>query len=327
MHQLLRFIAIILTICIVCLNPLGFTQVAPSTNVAGGSGGDPFSDFDLPTGARVLAIHIYSGGYVDAVQMQYSLADGRIRMGTKHGGPGGQLSIFRVDSDEIILGISGRYGNYIDSIQIHTTKRNSPVFGGSGGRQSYRINIPTGNQAIGFIGRAGKYLDAVGLTYIPQMINRIAFTSIAGGPGGTEFSDSEILLRSRVSEIRIHANKFVDSIQPVYTLQEGTLFEGPVHGGNGGRSYVFKLDPDEYVTGISGRYGNYIDSLVIITNKRTSQNYGGNGGRNDFRIDVPTGSQGLGFIGRAGKYLDAIGIAYAPLGNSSRRGNRFRSGR
>lgn len=327
MHQVLRLIGIILAICLVCLNPSGFTQTAPSTNIVGGRGGDPFSDVDIPTGARVLEVHIYSGGYVDAIQMQYALSDGRMLMGPRHGGPGGQLSIFRVDSDESIIGISGQYGNYIDSIQILTTKRSSPMFGGSGGGQEYRINIPTGNQAIGFAGRAGRYLDAIGLIYIPQTFNRIAFTEIAGGNGGSEFKDSEIPLRSQFSEIRIHCGAFLDSIQAVYTRQEGTLFEGPVHGGNGGRSYVFKLDPDEYVTGISGRYGNNIDSIVIITNKRTSQKFGGNGGGNNFKINVPAGAQAVGFIGRSGNYLDAIGLAYAPLERSPRRGNRFRSRR
>jgi hypothetical protein len=324
MYQRLRFIGIILTICLVCLNLSGFTQTVPSTNVVGGSGGDPFSDVDIPMGAHVLEVHIYSGAYVDAVQMQYALSDGRIVMGPRHGGPGGQLSIFRVDSDESILGVSGQYGNYIDSIQILTTKRSSPIFGGSGGGKEYRINVPMENQAIGFAGRAGKYLDAVGLTYIPQTITRIAFTESAGGNGGSEFKDSEIPLRSRISEIRIHCGAFLDSIQAVYILQEGTLFEGPVHGGNGGRSYAFKLDPDEYVTGISGRYGNNIDSIVIITNKRTSQKFGGNGGGNNFKIDVPAGAQGVGFFGRSGNYLDAIGLAYAPLERSPRRGNRFR---
>jgi hypothetical protein len=38
--------------------------------------------------------------------------------------------------------------------------------------------------------------------------------------------------------------------------------------------------------------------------------FGGRGGRSDFRIDVPPGSQAVGFAGRAGDYVDAIGLTY-----------------
>lgn len=327
MNHVLRIIGIILAICTVCINPSALAQTASTTTVVGGNGGESFSDTNLPDGVRVQEVHIYSGAYVDAVQMQYALSDGRTLMGPRHGGPGGQLSIFHIDSDESILGISGRYGTFIDSIQITTTKRNSPVFGGSGGGREYRINIPEGNQAIGFVGRSGDYLDAIGLSYAPRSLSQVGFTNSAGGSGGSAFSDSEIPFRSRISEIRIRCGAFIDSIQAIYTLQEGTLFEGPVHGGSGGRSFVFRLDQDEYVTGISGRYGSNIDSIVIITNKRTSQKFGGNGGDRNFKIDVPSNSQAVGFIGRSGEYLDALGLAYSSLQNSPRRGNRFRSRR
>jgi hypothetical protein len=327
MNQALRSIGIILVICIVGIDPSAVAQTASTTTIVGGNGGDSFFDTNIPNGARVREVHIYSGAYVDAVQMQYSLPDGRTLMGPRHGGPGGQLSIFNIDSDEIILGISGRYGTFIDSLQISTTKRNSPVFGGSGGAREYRINIPDGNQAIGFVGRSGDYLDAIGLSYVPRSLSLIAFTKSAGGSGGSEFSDSDVPFRSRISEIRIRCGAFIDSIQAIYTLQEGTLYEGPVHGGNGGRSFVFRLDQDEYVTGISGRYGSNIDSIVIITNKRTSQKFGGNGGDRNFTINVPANYQAVGFIGRSGEYLDAVGLAYSSLQNSPRRGNRFRSRR
>jgi hypothetical protein len=310
------------------MSPSGFAQQPTSTSIVGGRGGTQFSDTEIPPGVRVLEVHVFSGDFVDAVQMLYALADGRTLLSRRHGGPGGQPSAFRLDSDEYIVGLSGRYGAYIDSIRIHTNKRTSSFFGGSGGNRDYRIDIAPGNQAVGFAGRAGEYLDAIGLTFIPIMTQQAGQTRIFGGRGGSVFSDSDIPLGARISEVRVRAGRNIDSIQAVYTLQDGRLFEGPTHGGRGGRSMVFRLERDEYIIGLSGRCGNYIDSLSIRTNKRTSSIFGGSGGSSDFRIDVPAGYQAIGFVGRSGDYLDAIGLSYATntpsRENRRRRPNRFR---
>jgi hypothetical protein len=99
----------------------------------------------------------------------------------------------------------------------------------------------------------------------------------------------------------------------VYALAVGSGFMGDQHGGSGGRLSVFSLDPDEYITGISGRYGDTIDSLRIQTNKRASQLYGGGGGNRDYRLEVPRDTQAVGFVGRSGNLVDAIGLIYVPI--------------
>ena len=146
---------------------MSFGQEPTPTGIAGGSGGAPFTDSELRSEGRILEIQIFSGELVDAVQVLYELPDGRTVLGPRHGGSGGRSNVLRLDSDEYITGISGRYGDQIDSISIQTNKRTSPFFGGAGGKRDYRIGVPAGNQAIGFIGRSGKYLDAIGLIFIP----------------------------------------------------------------------------------------------------------------------------------------------------------------
>jgi hypothetical protein len=47
---------------------------------------------------------------------------------------------------------------------------------------------------------------------------------------------------------------------------------------------------------------------------KTSPLYGGPGGSDVFLIEVPTGSRVVGFIGRAGQYIDAIGLAHTRIG-------------
>jgi len=291
---------------------LAFGQEPRPTNMAGGRGGIPFSDMQISSGARISEIRVFSGNAVDSVQMVYELPDGRSSTSPRHGGGGGQMNVFRLDSDEYVVGISGRFGEYVDSLRIHTNKRTSPMYGGNGGDQDYRIDVERGSQAIGFLGRAGDYIDAIGLTFIP-LRRQANQTEIAGGRGGSLFSDQDVPDGARISEIRVRSGRNVDSIQAVYTLQNGRIVEGSVHGGSGGSTGIFRLDPDEYVTGISGRYGEFIDSIVIRTNRRTSQRFGSRGGDRDYSIQVPAGCRAIGFTGRAGDYLDAIGLNYEPV--------------
>jgi hypothetical protein len=249
---------------------------------------------------------------VDSLELLYTLPDGRTQLSARHGGSGGRQNVFQLAADEYIIGLSGRYGDYLDSIRIHTNKRTSPLYGGRGGSYDYRIDVPSGNYGVGFVGRSGDYIDAIGLLYMPIYVASTE-AGIYGGRGGTPFSDTHIPLGARISEVRVYGGDFVDGIQAVYTLSDGRTLEGPVHGGTGGRRNVFRLDTGEYIIGISGRYGEVVDSLALRTNKRTSPTFGGRGGNRNFSFQVPSGNQAIGFTGRAGRYLDAIGLNYTPV--------------
>jgi len=310
----------------------GFGQSPFTTEIAGGEGGRPFTESDIPRDARILEIRIFSGDLVDAVQAVYMLADGRVVESSRYGGSKGQRHTFRLDSDERITGISGRYGELIDSIRIHTNKRTSPVYGGDGGARPYRINVPSGNRAVGFSGRSGDYLDAIGLVFMPIWIQPSGATQAAGSRGGTPFADSEIPLGAKISAVHIWSGNVIDRIQLIYSLRDGSIFEGAIHGGSGGNRQVFRLTDNEYIIGISGRYGEVLDSLRIHTNRRTSSLFGGRGGDRNFNIEIPTGNQAIGLKGRSGKYLDAVGLEYIRLQESNRRSptqrpNRRGSGR
>jgi Jacalin-like lectin domain len=298
------------------------TQQASATEIAGGPGGNAFSDPVPEQGARVVEVQVHSGDYVDSVQLVYMLRDGSRVAGPQHGGTGGRLGVFQLDADEYLTGISGRTGSYIDSIQFQTNKRSSPTFGGRGGDREFRIDAPSNAQVTGFVGRAGQYVDALGLAFMP--IRRRLFsgfggapqpgqTDLAGGSGGAEFIDADMPKGARIVEVRVHAGDYVDSVQMIYSLPNGRPVEAERHGGNGGRAASFRLDPGEYITGLSGRCGQYVDSLRIHTNRRTSELFGGRGGDKDYRIDVPADSQATGFMGRSGEYLDAIGLTYSGI--------------
>ena len=313
MNRSLTRILFLFTITISAWGGIGFAPEPSATAIYGGQGGRSFSGMEVPSDARILEVNVFAGDLVDAVQVTYILSDGRTLNSPRYGGSGGERHVFRLDSDEYITGLSGRYGQSIDSLRIQTNKRNSPVFGGRGGNRNYSLELETGNYAVGFIGRAGEYLDAIGLTYLPLELRNLQQTTIVGAGGGTAFSDREIPEGARISAVRVHSGSFIDSVQLIYTLSDGSTLEGQVHGGRGGRASVFRIDSDEYITGISGRSGSYIDSLTFHTNKRTSPAFGGGGGSKDFRISVPSGNQATGFVGRSAEYLDALGLQYRSI--------------
>jgi hypothetical protein len=323
-----------------------------ATEVYGGSGGSAFADLDPPDASRIIEVRIRSGEMVDSVQMVYGLIDGSTVVGPRHGGSGGGLNSFRLDADEYIIGLAGRYGRNLDSLRIVTNKRTSQTFGGRGGTSDLRIEVPSGYLVIGFAGRSGVYIDAIGLTYAPIYYTsrrravvtsttglqtqteitptqvgitptQIAQTNIAGGNGGVEFSDRDIPAGARIAEVRIWSGDGIDSLQVVYMLPNGRLQQGVRHGGSGGNAFVLRLDADEYITGLSGRAGERLDSVRFVTNKRTSLTFGGRGGSSDFRIDLPRGGQAVGFAGRSGNLIDAIGLTYA----SSTTGRRLPTAR
>lgn len=91
-----------------------------------------------------------------------------------------------------------------------------------------------------------------------------------GGRGGKPFDGYSIPQGARLTAIHIYADWVIDALQFDYTQVDGKAAGRPPVGGLGGRHYVFYLDPDEYLTGISGRCGWYLDSIRFHTSKRES---------------------------------------------------------
>jgi hypothetical protein len=107
---------------------------------------------------------------------------------------------------------------------------------------------------------------------------------------------------SNLKQVIIRAGDTIDSIQLVYSNQTR-----PAHGGSGGKLYTFNLAPDEHITGVAGKYGTTIDSLILRTDKGQQAKWGGNGGDVVFDYAMPKGAWIAGFRGRSGDSLDAIG--------------------
>ena len=150
----------------------------------------------------------------------------------------------------------------------------------------------------------------------------------SGGQGGSPFDDGELgnFIRSfnplpfpilaggvQIARVRVFSGAYIDSIQVTYAPSAGITGQPGKHGGGGGARKDLLLQPGEYITEVSGRSGDYVDSLTIRTGGSRSQTmtWGGSGGSRSFDYKAPPGTQIVGFWGRSGQYLDAIGVNMA----------------
>ncbi|KDP38565.1 hypothetical protein JCGZ_04490 [Jatropha curcas] len=137
-----------------------------------------------------------------------------------------------------------------------------------------------------------------------------------GGQDGFRWDDGVF---SAVRQLVIAHGSGIDSIQIEYD-EKGTSIWSEKHGGNGGsRVDKVKLDyPDEYLTSVHGYYGSlnewgsvFVLSLTFQSNKRT---YGPFGVEQGTYFCFPmTGGRIVGFHGKSGWFLDAIGIYLKPV--------------
>ncbi len=133
-----------------------------------------------------------------------------------------------------------------------------------------------------------------------------------GGNGGTPFEQYDVPADAHLSAIHIYSEWVINALQIEFINDDGVSGSNPPVGGLGGEHRVFYLDVDEYLTGISGRAGWFIDSIRFHTNKRISPTYGGVGGERDFSFEAKSGFEIGGFFGRSAWYIDALGITVRP---------------
>jgi hypothetical protein len=149
----------------------------------------------------------------------------------------------------------------------------------------------------------------------------------SGGPGGGLFQDGadETLTfggkyRRRIASILIRHGSWIDSIQLTwFTLNDdltGTLEASRTHGGFGGGASKFELNLDagDYITGISGTYKDYVNTISITTHLKGSGYYiyGSNQGPRGFHYSALEGYEVCGFQGGSGVYLDSLGVIFRP---------------
>ncbi|PON50739.1 Jacalin-like lectin domain containing protein, partial [Parasponia andersonii] len=147
-----------------------------------------------------------------------------------------------------------------------------------------------------------------------NQVNGKKKSKVVGPWGGTDGNTWDDGTYNGVREITLVYCRCIDSISVVYD-KNGKPFAAEKHGGNGGsqRAEIKLQYPEEYIVSVSGYYSPVVSggspvirSLTFKSNKRTFGPYGMEEGTPfTFPMD---GQLIVGFRGRSGWYLDAIGF-------------------
>ena len=109
----------------------------------------------------------------------------------------------------------------------------------------------------------------------------------------------------RISKVTVWHRDLVDGIE--LETDKGTL---PRIGGTGKsrdiRHDTFELELDEFLTGVSIEFWNYVDRITFHTNKRNYGPYGGMGGQAKKSLYAPKGRKVVGFKGRHWALVDSL---------------------
>lgn len=331
----------------------------------GGEGGLSWDDAVF-TGIRQIVIN--SGTAIDSITIEYD-KNGVSHWSVRHGGSGG-LQTHKIPLDypkEKLVSISGYSGAFYRggpvAIRALTLYTNRGKYGPFGVEEGTFFASPTlGTKIVGFHGRSGLYLDAIGVytqmflqccagnrnceasKVLPKVISAVrdiveavkvppppisfqgdyispeSYTAVHwkpvpsvkwGGQGGNPWDDG---VYSGIRQIAIAYGDAVDSITFQYD-RNGNSIWSIRHGGLGGaRKETIKFDyPEEFLTAVSGYYGHFgpskpltVRCLTFDTNRGRYGPYGHEIGT--FFTTPTTGRKILGFHGRSGWYLDAIGV-------------------
>nr|GMD81643.1 putative late blight resistance protein homolog R1B-16 isoform X1 [Ipomoea batatas] len=131
-----------------------------------------------------------------------------------------------------------------------------------------------------------------------------------GGPGGSKW---DFKPKGLIKQISITHGTIIDSITFTGVSADGRV-EAPIKLGGPGGSKTIQVNingPSEYLRGVSGTYGNHhgltvIRSIKFETNVTTHGPHGSNDGT-PFSFVLQDGKI-VGFHGRAGDFVDAIGV-------------------
>ena len=280
----------------------------------GGGGGSAWDDnvtSHSPTIVGIYKVDIRHGNQVDMLQVTYRLVDGSTYTAPAHGGTRGSLSSFTLASNERIVRVEGKTNNtlvdqvtFVTQNDVGAEKTYGPF--GETGQTPFKVE----GHIVGFFGHSGNLLDALGVYYLPPLTKSSEF----GGTGGSAFADqvdTNIPPVLNVKRMRIRHGNQVDSIDVDYLLLGGGTLDGSNHGGTGGSPTVVEFDDGEYIIEMAGKTNNVlVDQVTFTTIKRdgTTATYGpfGRTGETEYRVKGNI----VGFFGRSGNLLDAIGTFY-----------------
>jgi Jacalin-like lectin domain len=135
----------------------------------------------------------------------------------------------------------------------------------------------------------------------------------AGGTGGGPFDDGEGL---DIASVQVFSDATLNHLNVIYQDHNGTPREIQHGGAEGGApSSTFGIDVIhlERVTEVNGFVGVFdggteIFGLELVTNRGRTSGLLGREGPSRFQFKAPVNGSIIGFWGRQGLFLDALGV-------------------
>ncbi|XP_064986839.1 mannose/glucose-specific lectin-like [Musa acuminata AAA Group] len=268
----------------------------------GGNGG---KTWNMRQADHISNVKIHYNDAVFAFDFTFTV-DGKKK--TIHvGGDAPQYNEITLEEDEYFTFISGHFKTmwttdvFITQLTLETNKGNSVSAGNSIGSH-FSLNLEDEGKILGFFGREGSTIDAIE--------GRMVKVGPWGGNGGNVWDMGQA---DHITKLRIYYGDNIVGLEITYILNGNS--HTYKRGTTTGASKEIILEEDEYFTSISGYFhalSNYqrhaiVMLLTLDTNKGASISVGNKTG-SSFALTLEEGSRILGFFGRAGTAIDAIGI-------------------
>ncbi|KAL6521990.1 hypothetical protein OROMI_031867 [Orobanche minor] len=314
----------------------------------GGPGGTPWSYKANDDGIKQIIIR--SGGVIDSIIFKGDGDETSAEVySVKFGGRGGNRTekILIDFPSEYLTGISGSHGRWghfpdlVTSLKLHTNRTEYGPFGkGSGTRFSF---VAHGGVITGFHGRAGAYLDAIGVYIKPAcplfkvVANRkqhhplpeisvrdLGLLTRSPGPfpccvsGGRAWDDGVF---AAVKAVQVHVCSkmgVVSGVRFLYEKRNGNCVWSSMHGAPAAEDMVEKVETNginEFLIGVEGFHGlmdgmDVIRSLTFHTNKGKYGPMGYEFGEYFCTMSLSLSVTGkvVGFRGKTGAYLSMIDV-------------------
>ncbi|CAD5315287.1 unnamed protein product [Arabidopsis thaliana] len=220
---------------------------------------------------------------VTYIKVEYE-KDGKFES-REHGTNRGQLKEFSVDyPSEYITAVGGSYDTVfgygsalIKSLLFKTSYgRTSPILGhttllGNPAGKEFMLESKNGGKLLGFHGRSGEALDAIGPHFF-AVNSSLKHFKPQGGNGGSAWDDGAF---DGVRKVLVGRNgKFVSYVRFEYA--KGERMVPHAHGKRQEAPQEFVVDyPNEHITSVEGTIDGYLSSLKFKTSKgRTSPVFG-----------------------------------------------------
>ncbi|XP_010545655.1 PREDICTED: myrosinase-binding protein 1-like [Tarenaya hassleriana] len=298
--------------------------MAQKVEAQGGKGGNQWDDGSEHDGVTKIHVEVGRNG-IQHIKFDY-VQNGQIKEGSVHGLKRNRVQTFEINHpDEYLVSVDGTHDDsgVIQSLRFKTNKNTSDIFGYNEGT-SFSIEAKD-KKVAGFHGSAGNELNSLGAYFVPISSSSPGSSAplkleAKGGNGGESWDDGA---HDGVRKVLVGQG---DS-SVVYVKFEYEKGGEIVARDHGKKTLLepeeFVLGHDEYITSVEVYYekvygtpSDVIMALIFKTSKgRTSQPFGIVSGTK--AVLDGKGGKLLGFHGRAGEVLNAIGAYFSATAASS----------